>query len=236
MWRHDQDSGMEPAIARWAVNLNKASGTKTKRRQRTGGPWQRETNRFRVGRLSARWERTAACKHIYRQFSSATFIEIELWKRRWTNRWTMGGLRGGAYGRSLTWRHMSSYTSNRKLPNVLLSEGADVSHHSVIYWALILSLLFSSVCGHEFFSSFYFTSLDQFKLCFTKKNQCKPLRMAMKSVYVIMYLWTLCFIILCCVGRWIFNEFEIFNKIIKLYCKNFTTELLYSDRLTLCRL
>ena len=70
MWRHDQDSGMEPASARWAVTWTKHVTSCLSSCQRgVTRPWQRETNRFRVqdlgsGRLSARWEHTAACRCI----------------------------------------------------------------------------------------------------------------------------------------------------------------------------
>ena len=85
MWRHDQDSGMEPAIARWAVNLNEASGTKTcdfmsklmsTRRHPSVTTWNQSISSSRPGQWTV--ERTlrthSACRHN-RQFSSATFIE-----------------------------------------------------------------------------------------------------------------------------------------------------------------
>ena len=75
MWRHDQDSGMEPAIARWAVNLNEASGTKTcdfmsklmsTRRHPSVTTWNQSISSSRPGQWTV--ERTlrthSACRHI----------------------------------------------------------------------------------------------------------------------------------------------------------------------------
>ena len=87
MWRHDQDSGMEPAIARWAVNLNEASGTKTcdfmsKLMSTRASPVRDNVKpidfEFNTWAVDG-WAHVenAQQRADTRQFSSATFIEIE---------------------------------------------------------------------------------------------------------------------------------------------------------------